>query len=283
MLLSLSKKDLAKQFMKQYIDEIMPTITKTGKYISSKEDMNKIKALNKKISKLRNKVTKLKDENEFLDNKHRYHPSSNGYAYINQTNCIVNGKNHKCYKFGITKNIKSRIKPYKTGNPTFKMLYYIPLNVDINQLETCIMSILMPHEVKKNNETISFTNLKELKKRIKQCASIIADHVCHCNYCKQQMKFNNIDLHNCEEMEKVTFINPRLSKESKGSKGSKGSKKGSKLAKMSKGSKKGSKLVKASTTLKSSKLAKTSKGSKKGSKLSKSSKGSKLKKSYINI
>lgn len=45
------------------------------------------------------------------------------------------------------------------------------------------------------------------------------------------MKFNNIDLHNCEEMEKVTFINPRLSKGSKRSKGSKGSKKGSKLVK----------------------------------------------------
>ena len=159
MLLSLSKKDLAKQFMDQYIQEIMPSITKTGKYISSNEDMDKIKLLNKKISKLRNRVTNLKDENEFLDNKHRYHPSSKGYAYINQTSCILKGKKQKCYKFGITEDIKSRIRPYKTGNPTFKMLYYIPLKIDMNQLETCIISVMMPHEVKKNNETVSFTSL----------------------------------------------------------------------------------------------------------------------------
>jgi hypothetical protein len=87
--------------MKQYIDEIMPKITKTGKYISSKEDMDKIKLLNKNISKLRNKVNNLKDENNFLGNKHRYQPSSNGYAYINQTTSIVKGKRQKSYKFGL--------------------------------------------------------------------------------------------------------------------------------------------------------------------------------------
>ena len=40
-------------------DAWMPTITKTGKYISSKEDMNNIDKLNGKISKLKNKVTNL--------------------------------------------------------------------------------------------------------------------------------------------------------------------------------------------------------------------------------
>ena len=235
MLLSLSKKDMAKQFMDEYIQKIMPIITKTGKYISSKEEMDKIKSLNKKISKLKNKVTNLKDENEFLDNKHRFHYSSNGYAYINQTSCIIRGKKQKCYKFGITEDIKSRIRPYKTGNPTFKMLYYIPLKIDMNQLETCIISVMMPHEVKKNNETVSFTSLKELKSTINNCARMIANHVCHCNYCKQQLVFNDIDIHNCSEIGKLTYISPKASKSSKSSK------KGSKLAKSSKSSKKGSK------------------------------------------
>ena len=231
-----------------------------------------------------------KDENEFLDNKHRFHSSSNGYAYINQTSCIVRGKKQTCYKFGITEDIKSRIRPYKTGNPTFKMLYYIPLKIDMNQLETCIISVMMPHEVKKNNETVSFTTLKELKSTINNCARMIANHVCHCNYCKQQLVFNDIDIHNCSEIGKLTYISPKASKSSKSSK--KGSKlakssEGSKLTKSSEGSKltkssKGSKLTKASK--KGSKLAKSSKGSKlakssKGSKLAKSSKGSKLAKS----
>ena len=73
--------------------------------------------------------------------------------------CIFKGKKKKCYKFGVTDNIKTRLPPYKTGNPTFKLLYYIPLNIDMNQLETCIISIMLPHEVKKNNETVSFVSL----------------------------------------------------------------------------------------------------------------------------
>ena len=112
------------------------------------------------------------------------------------------------------------------------MLYYIPLKIDMNQLETCIISIMMPHEVKKKNETVSFVSLKKLKLTINNCAQMIANHICHCNYCKQQLKFNDIDIHNCSEIGKLTYISPKSSKTSKGSK------KGTKLAKTSKGSKK---------------------------------------------
>ena len=52
MLLALSTKPLAKQFMKKYIDEIMPTITLTGKYISNNEDIKNIKILNNQINEL---------------------------------------------------------------------------------------------------------------------------------------------------------------------------------------------------------------------------------------
>ena len=54
LILAISTKPLAKQFMKKYIDEIMPSITKTGKYISSDKDMEKIKELNHKILQLKN-------------------------------------------------------------------------------------------------------------------------------------------------------------------------------------------------------------------------------------
>jgi hypothetical protein len=39
-------------FMNKYIEEIMPEITSTCKYISSKDDIHKIKKLNSKILKL---------------------------------------------------------------------------------------------------------------------------------------------------------------------------------------------------------------------------------------
>ena len=224
--LSKSTKPIAKIFMNKYFTDIMPQIRKSGIYVSSKKDLNKINELNSKLNNLKDKVNNLKDENNFLDNKHRFHPSSNGYAYINQTTCICKGKKKKCYKFGITENIKTRIPPYKTGNPTFKLLYYIPLNIDINQLETCIVSVMMPHEVKKNNETVSFISLNKLKTTINDCASMIANHICHCYYCKQQIKFNDIDVHNCEDIGKLTYISTKPSKNSKkGSKLSKNSKK----------------------------------------------------------
>ena len=96
--------------------------------------------------------------------------------------------------------------------------------------------MMFASEVKKNNETVSFTSLKELKSTINNCAQMIANHICHCSYCKQQLKFNDIDIHNCNEIGKLTYISPKSSKTSKGSK------KGTKLAKSSKGSKKGTKL-----------------------------------------
>ena len=69
----------------------MQQITKTGKYISSKEDHKKIYDLNNKILILRNKVINLTNENSFLDSKHRFITSKNGYAYKSETNCIIKG------------------------------------------------------------------------------------------------------------------------------------------------------------------------------------------------
>ena len=48
--LTKSTKPLAQEFLKKYLIDIMPTIRKTGKYISNKNDINKIKKLNSKIN-----------------------------------------------------------------------------------------------------------------------------------------------------------------------------------------------------------------------------------------
>ena len=213
MLLSLSTKPLAKQFMKKYIDEIMPQITKTGKYISAKEDQKKIVDLNKKIVILRNKVMNLTNENSFLDSKHRFVQSKNGYAYINETTCIINGNKRKCYKFGITNNIERRYKQYLTGNPTYKMLYYVILDIDINILESCLKNISKVHSVKNNHETSYFTSLTQLKEIIINCYKLIKNHICSCIICNKKFKFSNIDNHNCND--KLNFVKFESKKNSK--------------------------------------------------------------------
>ncbi len=184
----------------------MPSIRKHGIYAVVSEDKEKLNLLNQKIDKLKEKVTNLSDENIFLDSKHRYQETSKGYAYINQTTCIHKGVKTKCYKFGVSDNMKIRTRSYKTGNPTHKLLYYIPLEIDIYQLEKCIQSILKPHQTKKNNETLSFLSLKELKNTIKTCAQIIANHICHCWLCKTKMGFEEIDQHKCEELSSLEYI-----------------------------------------------------------------------------
>ena len=113
--LSSSTKPLAKIFMGKYFKEIMPEIRKTGTYTVNENEKEHINNLNNKIDKLKEKVNNLSNENNFLESKHRYQPSTNGYAYINQTTCINRGVKTKCYKFGVAANMKIRIGPYKTG------------------------------------------------------------------------------------------------------------------------------------------------------------------------
>ena len=207
MLLSLSTKPLAKQFMKKYIDEIMPQITSSGKYISSVTDQKKIDELNKVIDKLRNKNKNLIDENIFLDNKYRFKFSKNGYFYINKTECIINGNNKPCFKFGVTDDIENRYKQYKVGNSTFKMICYLVLDIDKDLLEGCVKNITKAHLIKKNNESGNYTSLKELKEVIISCIDFIKNHVCNCLKCKRVFKFKNLDNHKCNK-EEIIFLNP---------------------------------------------------------------------------
>lgn len=205
MLLSISTKPLAKIFMQKYLEDIMPKITKTGIYISSQEDMEKINELNNKIDQLQDKITNLSEENDFLESKHRFVASENGYGYIHRTDCINNGVKTKCYKFGVTKNIKKRIAQYKTGNPTYKMLYYMPLDFDMFQLESCVEAVLKPHQIKANNETLTFISLIKLKEVINKCANLIMSHMCSCKYCKTK---TTLKKNKCKKNNNLKFIKP---------------------------------------------------------------------------
>ena len=52
--LSKSNKPLAIEFINKYINDIMIQIRKTGKYISSHEELIKIKKINNKLKKVKN-------------------------------------------------------------------------------------------------------------------------------------------------------------------------------------------------------------------------------------
>ena len=99
MLLAISTKPLAKQFMKKYIDEIMPSITATGKYISSDKEMKRIKELNHKISDLKC------DTKTLINNQANIIYPKGSAVYI-----IKQKYNNKIYyKIGHTINLNTRL------------------------------------------------------------------------------------------------------------------------------------------------------------------------------
>jgi hypothetical protein len=168
----------------------MPQIRKTGKYISNKTDMNKIKKLNDKISNY-------KSELNYYDDKYNFEPSVNGYLYICEDSKVKNGVRIICYKIGFALDMKKRLTQYKTGNFKHKLIAYIPLQIDRKQIEQCIKIRLKPHLTKLITDTICYLSLTELKKEIIDCINFTNHHICHCVKCSKIYKLNSIDKHKC--------------------------------------------------------------------------------------
>lgn len=185
-LLSISKKDLAKKFMDKYIDEIMPEITKTGKYISSKKDMNKIKELSSKINKLN-------DDNKILlnDITNIVYPIGPSIYIIKQP---YNNKTY--YKIGYSKNLNIRLHTYNTGLVNkIHYNYYIMINDPI--IDKCIKKIMKNKEYIKNKEFYK-TSLTNIIKFIKECHNML--NTMYCGFCHRNLKikYMKIKKHKCK-------------------------------------------------------------------------------------
>jgi hypothetical protein len=214
MLLSISKKKLAKQFMKKYIDEIMPQITKTGKYISSKKDMEL-------ITDLRSEINKLKGDNKIMLNNmtNIVYPIGSAIYIIKQT---YNNKIY--YKVGHTKNLNKRLHTYNTGLVN-KIHYTYYIMIDDPTIDNCVKKIMKNEEYIKNkefiwlnfyknltkdflNKIICFTNyfinefykssLTNIINFIKECHNTL--NTINCGFCHKKIKLNHMKIkqHNCK-------------------------------------------------------------------------------------
>jgi prophage antirepressor-like protein len=204
-ILSKSNKDIAKVFMNKYYEEIMPEIRKTGKY--ALDENNK-----KELDKINEKLINYKDELNYYYDKYEYIPSNNGYLYINMDIVIIKGIKTICYKIGYTKDMKKRIKEYKVGNFKYKLIAYIPINIDGKVLENCIKNINKVHILKNKTDTICYKSLKDLKNDILNCIDLIQKHICECSLCKKSYDMINIDKHKCYNTTKFINIEKELNK-----------------------------------------------------------------------
>jgi hypothetical protein len=201
--LTKSTKPLAQEFLKKYLIDIMPTIRKTGKYITNKNDMNKIKKLNSKINNY-------KTELNYYDTKYKFEPSSNGYLYINEDNLIKNGVKKKCFKIGYTLDMKKRVNTYKVGNFKHKLLAYIPLQIDRKQIEQCVKNRLKSHLTKQSSDTICYLSLDDLKKNIIDCINFENQHICNCVKCFKSYKLKSFNTHICNKKSKKDIIDYKI-------------------------------------------------------------------------
>ena len=81
--------------------------------------------------------------------------------------------------------MKKRIGVYKVGNFSYKLLAYIPLQIDRKQIEQCVKNRLKTHLTKKSSDTICYLSLDELKQDIIDCINFENQHICNCVKCNK--------------------------------------------------------------------------------------------------
>jgi prophage antirepressor-like protein len=184
MLLAISTKPLAKQFMEKYIDEIMPSITTTGKYISSDKEMKKIKELNHKISDLkRGTKTLINNQANII------YPKGSAVYIIKQK---FNNKIY--YKIGHTINLNTRLHTYNTGSVN-KIHYNFYALIKDPKIDACIKKIMKDKEYIKNKEFYK-ASLISIFNFIHKCNNSIKN--VYCGYCQKNMTFAIASKHKCK-------------------------------------------------------------------------------------
>jgi prophage antirepressor-like protein len=180
-LLTNSRKNLAKNFRNELFANIIPQIRKTGSYSIHKNEKSKLEKLNKKLHQLEKSNKNLKD-----NQKNIIYPIGPA-LYI-----IKKKKNNKTfYKIGYTKNLNKRLKTYNTSDvDKIYFSYYILL--EDNTIDKCIKQIIKNEEYIKNKEFYK-SILQECLKFIIKCNNNIK--YIYCGYCLKKYKLNNIINH----------------------------------------------------------------------------------------
>ena len=211
-LLNKSTKPTAIKFKFEIFNNVIPTLRKTGEYIISGNEKKILKSINKKLE---NKLDNYKKELEYYYDKYEFIPSSGGYIYINEVKMISNGKKITGYKPGYCKDMNKRKFVYKSGNFYYKLLSYIPVNIDKSKIESCYLNLFKEHKYKpkSKNELLCFLNLKDLKKGITKCINFLAENICECIFCKEKYNIKNLDKHKCiKKLANTDFIDIDIDK-----------------------------------------------------------------------
>jgi prophage antirepressor-like protein len=176
-----SRIDIAKKLKKELVLNILPALRKTGEYILSKTDKDKLEKIN-------NKLKKLETDNQTLVNnqQHIVYPTGT-YLYIIK----VKYNDKKYYKIGYTKNLNKRLSTYNTSFPNKINFNYI-IKIKNETIDKCIKKVMKNKEWIKNKEYYK-TSLTQIINFIKNCSSNITSIIC--GICLKKFNLDIIKTH----------------------------------------------------------------------------------------
>lgn len=195
-ILNNSKKQIAVNFRSEIFDNILPTLRKTGQFIMGTSEKKQLKLIN---DALKEQLANYKKELNYYYDKYKFEPSEHGYIYINEVHVIVKGETQIGYKPGFCTDMKKRKYAYQTGNFNYKLIAYIPINIDKSKIENCYLNVFKEHKLKPNTKTelLCFLSLEKLKNGIIACIKMLGAHTCECVCCKEKYDVKNLDKHKC--------------------------------------------------------------------------------------
>jgi prophage antirepressor-like protein len=115
MILTKSKKSIAKKFRDSLYQNIIPKLRETGEYKFNLKDKKKLNVITKKLKLYQKEISKTKKQ--YFSNN-----TNNGFIYILKVKTSHNGTEKICYKIGYTANLEKRLQTYKTGNPDIELV-----------------------------------------------------------------------------------------------------------------------------------------------------------------
>ena len=192
-LLIRSKKQNAEKFFMWVVEDVLPSIRKTGIYTANKAQMKKIDELNelieqkdeelKKITEQKNQELEKKDEelkqeklkNKSLENnqKNKHICTKGKYIYILKAKLddYIDKDKPDILKIGKTKKYKIRMSTYNTSvKDNVIVLYRAKVN-DISAVENCLKGLLSKKVYRSYKEYYEVT-LKEAIHTIKRCIKL---------------------------------------------------------------------------------------------------------------
>jgi prophage antirepressor-like protein len=184
-----SKQPKAVKFQEWITDTVLPELRRKGTFELEK----KVTKLEKRIKEITKTNKRMLSEIDYIRNI-KYNPEDN-IMYIIEVVTSYRGKKTKCYKLGITDDLKQRMATYKTGNTRVKLINSFKLeNLDSKTVEHCAKATLKYRALKKNNE-IYCTKLVNIYSIIQSCVSNIEELVGVCHGCKQKIKMGKFKKH----------------------------------------------------------------------------------------